>query len=158
MRVAYGIVAAALIWSTPAFATNWYLVAISKSHSTATFVDKDSIEDMGADMRRAHTYQVFNETDESGAAAFNPYLEFDCTTPRYRFVSIKSIDINGKMTRNDVGSGKWRSVDSGSMDEAQRDFVCSGGAKPSDATSWGAGPLIARGRARLNGPKSTGGH
>lgn len=146
------------LWATPAMATNWYLVGISDSRTTASFVDKDSIADMGENMRRARTYQVFSETASDGSAAYNPYLEFDCIQPRYRFVSIKSIDINGKVFRDDEGSGKWRPIDKGSLDEAQQTFVCSNGARPASAVSYGAGPLIERGRAKLGGIKSYGGH
>ena len=155
--IALGVTAFTL-WSPPASATNWYLVGISDSRTTASFVDKDSISDMGENMRRARTYQVFSETASDGSAAYNPYLEFDCVQPRYRFVSIKSIDINGKAFRDDEGSGKWRAIDKGSLDEAQQSFVCSNGAQPASAVSYGDGPLIARGRAKLNGIRSYGGH
>ncbi len=159
MRPIIALAATALsFWSAPAMATNWYLVGISDSQTTASFVDKDSITDMGENMRRARTYQVFSETASDGSAAYNPYLEFDCIQPRYRFVSIKSIDINGKAFRDDEGSGKWRHIDKGSLDEAQQTFVCSNGARPASAVSYGAGPLIERGRAKLSGIKSYGGH
>lgn len=159
MRFTIAIAASmAAIWSTPALATNWYLVGVSEEHTTASFVDKDSIADMGENMRRARTYQVFSETASDGSAAFNPFLEFDCVQPRYRFISIKSIDINGNSFRDDEGSGKWRAIDKGSLDEAQQTFVCSNGARPASAVSYGTGPLIQRGRARLNNPRSSGGH
>ena len=159
MRFTIAIVTAmAAVWSTPALATNWYLVGVSENHTTASFVDKDSITDMGENMRRARTYQVFSETADDGSAAFNPFLEFDCVQPRYRFISIKSIDISGKVFRDDVGSGKWRAIDPGSLDESQQSFVCSNGARPSSAVSYGAGPLIQRGRARLNGGRNANGH
>jgi hypothetical protein len=159
MRLAIATAAGvAAIWATPALATNWYLVGISETRTTASFVDKDSITDMGENMRRARTYQVFSETASDGSAAYNPYLEFDCVQPRYRFVSIKSIDINGNAFRDDEGSGKWRAIDKGSLDESQQTFVCSDGARPASAVSYGSGPLIQRGRAKLNGPRSYGGH
>lgn len=159
MRLAIATAAGvAAIWTTPALATNWYLVGISDSRTTASFVDKDSITDMGENMRRARTYQVFSETASDGSAAYNPYLEFDCVQPRYRFVSIKSIDINGNAFRDDEGSGKWRAIDKGSLDESQQPFVCSDGTRPASAVSYGSGPLIQRGRAKLNGPRSYGGH
>ncbi|MGN6819625.1 MAG: surface-adhesin E family protein [Sphingomonas sp.] len=159
MRFVIALVATAVTaWATPALATDWYLVGISDNHTTASFVDKDSIADMGENMRRARTYQVFSETASDGSAAYNPYLEFDCVEPRYRFVSIKSVDINGNAFRDDEGSGKWRAIDKGSLDEAQQTFVCSNGARPANAVSYGAGPLIQRGRAKLNGTKSYGGH
>jgi hypothetical protein len=159
MRLAIATAAGvAAIWATPALATNWYLVGISETRTTASFVDKDSITDMGENMRRARTYQVFSETASDGSAAYNPYLEFDCVQPRYRFVSIKSIDINGNAFRDDEGSGKWRAIDKGSLDESQQTFVCSNGARPTTAVSYGSGPLIQRGRAKLNGPRSYGGH
>ena len=160
MRFAFGLAAAAMaVTATPALAVDWYLVGISSSHETASFVDKDSIADMGENMRRARTYQVFSKTNDDGSAAYNPYLEFDCVQPRYRFVSIKSVDINGKVFRDDVGSGKWRSIDKGSLDESQQSFVCSGGVRPSSAVRYGDAPLIQRARARLNRDTNTyGGH
>jgi hypothetical protein len=159
MRFVIALAAAsAAIWSTPALAANWYLVGVSETRTTASFVDKDSITDMGENMRRARTYQVFSETSSDGSAAFSPFLEFDCVQPRYRFISIKSIDINGNSFRDDEGSGKWRPIDKGSLDESQQTFVCSNGARPASAVSYGSGPLIQRGRAKLSGPKSYGGH
>ena len=159
MRFTIAIAAAmAAAWSTPALATNWYLVGVSEDHATASFVDKDSITDMGENMRRARTYQVFSQTADDGSAAFNPFLEFDCVQPRYRFIRIKSIDINGKVTSDDEGSGKWRAIDKDSLDQSQQSFVCSNGARPASAVSYGAGPLIQRGRARLSGGRNANGH
>jgi hypothetical protein len=161
MRIALGLAAAACLWAAPAAATDWYMVAVSDGKTTASFVDRDSIADMGANMRRAKTYQVFSVDKTDGTAAFQPFLEFDCSGARYRFISIKSINASGTVTRDDVGSGKWRTIDAGSMDEAQQQFVCSGGAKPASAVGYGSGPLIARGRARLRDgtrPNTYGGH
>lgn len=146
MRVMTGL-AIAVLWATPAAATDWFLVAASAD--TATFVDRDSIADIGPALRRASIVQVFSQTESDGAAAYAPLLEFDCDKPRYRFVSIKTLDIDGNVMSDDVGSGKWRDVTEDSLDGIARNFVCTGGAEPDHAVSYGDVPLIPRGRELL---------
>jgi hypothetical protein len=56
---------------------------------------------------------------------------------------------------DDVGSGKWREVSSGSLDDSARQFACSGGTRPTSARSYGAGNPFAAGRRVLSTTSST---
>lgn len=143
MRVMLGLIAA-MLWVTPAIAADWFLVG--RSTRTALFVDRDSIADLGENRRRATVYQVFSESDDDGTAAYEPVIEYDCAGLRYRFIGIKSLDINGNMLRNDVGTGQWREIEAQSLDDRARQFVCES-TEQEWVEHWGPGPLIARGRA-----------
>ncbi len=144
------VVAAAMLSSVPASAKNWFLVAVSESRTTAYFIDRDSIVNTGASLRRLTAWSVHSTDDTDGTASRELVLEFDCTTPRYRFLHLTGYNANLTVLADDVGSGKWRSVDSGSLDDSARQFACSGGTRPTSAKSYGAGNPFKAGRVALS--------
>ena len=148
MRMMIGLVTA-LLWATPALATDWFWVETAEDKSTVAFVDKDSIQNMGMKMRRASVVFIPSEIEDDGAAAYQSTLEYDCADPRYRFIDIRSIDIDGKVFATFPGSGSWRDIQEGTLDASSRDFVCSGGDQPTDVRSYGAAFPLAAGRALL---------
>jgi len=149
------IVAAAMVWSMPASAKNWFLVATSESQTTAYFIDRDSIVTTGPSLRRLTAWSVHSTDDTDGTASRELTLEFDCATPRYRFLHLTGYDANLSVLADDVGSGKWRDVGAGSLDDSARQFACSGGARPASAKSYGAGNPFAVGRRALGVGAST---
>ena len=143
------VVAAAILWSMPASAKNWVLVATSESQTTAYFVDRDSIVNTGSTIRRVTAWSVHSTNDTDGTASRELVLEFDCSVPRYRFLHLTGYDDGLTVLADDVGSGKWRDVGGGSLDDSARQFVCSGGTRPKSAKSYGAGNPFKAGRTAL---------
>jgi hypothetical protein len=150
------IALAALFWPMPASAKNWFLVATSESSTTAYFIDRDSIVNTGASLRRLTAWSVHSTDDTDGTASRELVLEFDCSTPRYRFLHLTGYSASLAVLADDVGSGTWRTVAGGSLDDSARQFACSGGSRPTSAKSYGAGNPFAAGRAAL-GVGSSGG-
>ena len=146
------IALAAMVWSVPASAKNWFLVATSESRTTAYFIDRDSIVDTGSSIRRITAWSVHSTDDNEGTASRELILEFDCSTPRYRFLHLTGYSANLTVLNEDVGSGKWRAISSGSLDDSARQFACSGGAQPTTARSYGASNPFAAGRRALSTP------
>jgi len=144
----------AALWAMPASAKNWYLVATSESQTTAYFIDRDSIVNTGASIRRVTAWSVHSTDDTDGTASRELVLEFDCSTPRYRFMHLTSYNPSLGVVADDVGSGTWRTVSNGSLDDSARQFTCSNGAKPTSAKSYGAGNPFKAGRAALGGGTS----
>ncbi len=149
------IALAAVLWSMPATAKNWYLVATSESRSTAYFIDRDSIVNSGTSLRRATAWSVHSTSDSDGTASRELQLEFDCSTPRYRFLHLTGYNSSLTVLSDDVGSGTWRAVTSGSLDDSARQFACSGGMRPTTAISYGAGNPFKAGRAALSAGSGT---
>ena len=145
---------AAVFWSMPASAKNWFLVATSESQTTAYFIDRDSIVNTGSSLRRITAWSVHSTDETDGTASRELVLEFDCSTPRYRFLHLTSYSANLTVVADDVGSGTWREVTGGSLDDSARQFVCSGGARPASAKSYGAGNPFAAGRKVLGSGSS----
>jgi hypothetical protein len=141
---------AAMVWSMPASAKNWFLIATSESKTTAYFVDRDSIVNTGGPLRRLTAWSVHSTDDTDGTASRELVLEFDCTTPRYRFLHLTGYNASLTVLADDVGSGKWRDVGAGSLDDSARQFACSGGTRPTTARSYGAGNPFKAGRAALS--------
>lgn len=141
---------AALFWSMPASAKNWFLVATSSARTTAYFIDRDSIVNIGTSLRRVTAWSVHSTDDANGTASRELSLEFDCSSPRYRFLHLTGYNANLTVLADDVGSGTWRPVTSGSLDDSAREFACSGGTRPTSAKSYGAGNPFRAGRAVLN--------
>ena len=123
------IALAAACWSMPAAAKNWFLVATSESKSTAYFIDRDSIVNTGGSLRRITAWSVHSTDDTDGTSSRELVLEFDCTTPRYRFLHLTGYNASLTVLADDVGSGKWRDITGGSLDDSARQFACSGGAR-----------------------------
>ena len=146
------IALAAMVWSVPASAKNWFLVATSETRTTAYFIDRDSIVDTGSSIRRITAWSVHSSDDNEGTASRELVLEFDCSTPRYRFLHLTGYNASLTVLSDDVGSGKWRTISSGSLDDSARQFACSGGARPTTAKSYGAGNPFAAGRRALSTP------
>lgn len=146
---------AAVFWSMPASAKNWFLVATSESKTTAYFIDRDSIVNTGASLRRLTAWSVHSTDDTDGTASRELVLEFDCSTPRYRFLHLTGYDASLTVLADDVGSGKWREASDGSLDDTARQFACSGGTRPTTARSYGAGNPFAAGRRALGATSST---
>lgn len=159
MRIAIGLAAIAAFWASPAMAADWWLVATTASKSAAAFVDRDSISGSG-NLRRAIVLQVLAKDNEQGAAGLQALMEFDCPTMRYRFISLTAYTLSGSKIDDQTGSGTWRPVDKGAVNEAQLQFVCTSGAQPGDTVSFGSAMPIERGRARLGTekPGTYGGH
>ncbi|MBS0480252.1 MAG: hypothetical protein JSR79_13270 [Proteobacteria bacterium] len=143
------VLAGAMLWSMPASAKNWFLVATSESQTTAYFIDRDSIVNTGSSLRRATAWSVHSTDDTDGTASRELVLEFDCSAPRYRFLHLTGYNASLTVLADDVGSGKWRDVGGGSLDDSARQFVCSGGTRPSSTRSYGAGNPFAAGRRAL---------
>ncbi|THD36767.1 MAG: hypothetical protein E7773_07140 [Sphingomonas sp.] len=146
----------ALFWALPASAKNWYLVAISDTNTTAYFIDRDSIVNSGPNMRRIHAWSVHSADDDDGTASRELVLEFDCTGARYRFLHLTGYNSRLTVLSDEAGSGMWRDVTSGSLDDSARQFVCSGGTRPSSAKSYGAGNPFAAGRRAMGVGNSSG--
>lgn len=144
------IALAATLWAMPASAKNWYLVATSESKTTAYFIDRDSITSIGSSIRRVTAWSVHSTDDSDGTASRELVLEFDCTTPRYRFMHLTGYSATLRVLADDVGSGTWRTVSAGSLDAAARNFACSGGTRPTTAKSYGAGNPFKAGRLALS--------
>jgi hypothetical protein len=149
MRIIVGL-AAALLWATPAVATDWYWVETSEDQTTVIFIDRDSIQNMGMKMRRASVFFVPSEPEGDGAAGYQSTLEYDCADPRYRFIDIRSLDMDGKVFATFPGTGIWRDILPDTLDDSARKFVCSGGEEPGDVRSYGAEIPLAAGRALLS--------
>lgn len=148
MRMMIGLVAA-MLWAAPALAADWFLVEKAEDGTTAIFVDRDSIADMGIKTRRASVVYVPDEPGDDGAAGYRATLEYDCADPRYRFIDIDSLDIDGKRTASFPGSRNWRDIVAGTLDDTARKFVCSNGEEPSGTRSYGAELPVAAGVALL---------
>lgn len=146
----WGVVAAAMLCAMPASAKNWFLVATSESRTTAYFIDRDSIVNTGSSLRRVTAWSVHSTSDSDGTASRELILEFDCSTPRYRFLHLTGYNANLTVLADDVGSGTWRTVANGSLDDSARQFACSGGTRPTTAKSYGAGNPFKAGRAALS--------
>ena len=146
---------AAVFWAMPASAKNWFLVATSQARTTAYFIDRDSIVSTGTSLRRLTAWSVHSTDDNDGTASRELVLEFDCATPRYRFLHLTGYNANLTVLADDVGSGTWRAVTSGSLDDSARQFACSGGTRPASAKSYGAGNPFAAGRRALGVGAST---
>jgi len=146
---------AAVFWSMPVSAKNWFLVATSESKTTAYFIDRDSIVNTGASLRRITAWSVHSTDDTDGTASRELVLEFDCSAPRYRFLHLTGYNASLTVLADDVGSGKWRDVGAGSLDDSARQFACSGGTRPTSAKSYGAGNPFAAGRRALSTTSST---
>ncbi len=146
----------ALFWSVPASAKNWFLVAISNSNSTAYFIDRDSIVSSGTNLRRIHAWSVHSTADADGTTSRELVLEFDCAGARYRFLHLTGYNSSLTQLSDEVGSGTWRDVSSGSLDDSARQFVCSGGTRPSSAKAYGPGNPFAAGRKALGVGSSSG--
>jgi len=159
MRIALTLAAAAALWTSPAMATDWWLVATTASKSSAALIDKDSIDKSDDNLRRAQTMQVFAK-DEGAAAAMQALIEFDCTGKRYNFISITAFKPSGEKIDTQDGSRTWRTVEPGAVNESQLQFVCSSGAQPEGTVSFGSAMPIARARERLanDKPNTYGGH
>lgn len=143
------IALAAVFWAMPASAKNWYLVATSESRTTAYFIDRDSITSTGSSLRRVTAWSVHSTDDSDGTASRELVLEFDCVNPRYRFLHLTGYSSSLSVLADDVGSGTWRSVSKGSLDDSARQFACSGGTRPTTAKSYGAGNPFKAGRIAL---------
>lgn len=149
------IALAAMVGAMPASAKNWYLVATSESQSTAYFIDRDSIVNTGSSLRRLTAWSVHSTNDTDGTASRELVLEFDCSTPRYRFLHLTGYSQTLRVLADDVGSGTWRTISSGSLDDSARQFACSGGTRPRSAKSYGAGNPFKAGRAILSAGSTT---
>ncbi|MBN8814685.1 MAG: hypothetical protein J0J06_04465 [Sphingomonas sp.] len=146
---------AATLWAMPASAKNWYLVATSESRTTAYFIDRDSIVTTSTSLRRVTAWSVHSTDDSDGTASRELVLEFDCANPRYRFLHLTSYTASLTVVADDVGSGTWRTVSSGSLDDSARQFACSGGIRPTSAKNYGAGNPFKAGRAALSDGSSS---
>jgi hypothetical protein len=135
--------------ATPAAATDWFQIAQAENGLSVTFVDKDSIRPAGEGMRRVQIYVVLRQTEADGIASMDALTEFDCRTSRRRYVRIAAYDDHVANLRIQEGSFGWRDIANGSQDAAARDFVCSGGTAPSDATSRGPAYPFAAARAMM---------
>lgn len=149
MRIAFGLAVAAAVWASPAFATNWYLVATTEDKAVGVLVDRDSISDIGGNVKRAVATQILAKDNANGAAALQALLEFDCTGSRYRFISLTSYTVAGAKLKDSIGSGLWRPVVSTAVIGAQLQFVCTSGTEPEEAISFGGGLPIEKARAWL---------
>ncbi|MEA3014489.1 MAG: hypothetical protein QOD42_3034 [Sphingomonadales bacterium] len=132
----------------PAAAADWYLTSESAYATNVSFVDKDSIHASGT-FRQAQLYMVMAEADESGAAAMDVVMEYDCSEPRRRLIHIVGFDEAGRRLHDEPGSRTWAPVAPGTQDSASRDFVCSRGRSPDVSASYGAAYPFARARALL---------
>jgi hypothetical protein len=149
VRALCGLAALALFGiADPAAAADWYLTSESAYATNVSFVDRDSITASGA-FRQAQLYMVMAEADESGAAAMDVWMEYDCSEPRRRFMHIVGFDEAGHRLHDGPGSRTWAPVVPGTQDNASRDFACSGGRSLDASASYGAAYPFASARALL---------
>jgi hypothetical protein len=135
--------------ASPASATDWFLTARSSNGTSVSFVDKDSIADSGHGLRRAQVYIVLRQAMSDGTASLDGLMEFDCRTPRRRYVRITGFDERLARLRTEEGRMTWTPIVEDSVDESVRQFVCSGGTAPDYAISVGSAYPFADGRARM---------
>ena len=138
--------------AVPAQATNWVYIGTTDSRTTAYFVDRDSIGNGEEGSVAAAAYSVHAKDDpKDGTASAVLSLEFDCATPRYRFRHLVGYDARMKQSYDEVGSGKWRDVTTGSLEAAAHTFVCARVYQKLLNKSYGSSlrAVFAEGRRRL---------
>lgn len=148
-RLAALIVLAAVSMPGTAGATDWYLTSESQSGNSVTFIDRDSIRPAGEGIRRVNLYVVRRETSDDGTASLDALMEFDCRTPRRRYVRITGYDERLARVRTEEGTLRWGEIAPGTQDRISLTFVCSGGTDVAGAIPHGSAYPFAAGRARL---------
>jgi len=139
----------AMAVSTPAYASDWYFVAAAKDQSIVSFVDKDSISDIGGGKMRASMFSLFADPKDD-AEAYRFEIEIDCNGRRSRLVGYEIFDSAHQMTGKNSLDNEWQGIEAGSPGETVAAFICGKGKLGPDNEAAGAELPFDKARAMID--------
>ncbi len=143
------LAAAALLTATPAFAQNWTLAGEGEGHTTAVFVDRDSIENLPRRVIRAWVFYAFAEDKSGGLAGIASHQEYDCATQRHRRLFLRTYGGDGVMKVEGELVTEWKQNQPGDLGSTIMSFMCSNGAGKAGAKMLGSALPLAYARREL---------
>ncbi|MCW3847985.1 hypothetical protein OF829_12115 [Sphingomonas sp. LB-2] len=144
MRFLLGIIA--LLAATPAFATDWTVVTNVEDRAMV-LADRDSVTREAGGTIKVRMLYVMRD-DMENMAGLEMVNEFDCSARRYRRVSIRGIDADGALVREEAARPEWRDADPEAVSGTMLDFVCSGTISAAGTPRLGASTPAAMAEAR----------
>lgn len=137
MKLLIAAAAASLGLSAPASAADWFYVDASTGHTSASFIDKQSIVTDSSGKTKAAMFAVLSEEDE-GAIAYRFVIEVDCAAQTSRLLTGEGFGKDKASQGVDQINGAWEPVDPRSQGGTITKFVCTRGESNPTSKSLGA--------------------